>query len=104
MAHDPAEVGARVLAALAEGRRKAHADAQERSAPLAGLVADLADADLLAGKPDRGRPGRVARKLRGLGVKVSRRHVQRILDKFSGMSDSTRPNSDVSMEEGSRNG
>ncbi len=88
---DPAETGRRVLEALAGGRALAIERARERSALLAKLVAAAACRDCAAGKPSRGRAGRVARLLRGL---ASERHVKRILDAQSSASDSLRFNRD----------
>jgi len=85
MATTPDELGRRVLAALNKGRARAIRRAQERAGALAGLVLDLAHSDVLAGRPARGRAGRIARKLGG----VSERHVKRILDGFSSVSDSS---------------
>ena len=53
-----------------------------------GLVRDLAHADMCAGGLDRGRAGRIKRKLKKMGRKISERQVLRILDTFSTVSDS----------------
>lgn len=84
-------VGARVLAALDRGRAKAIAQARARGARTLALVADLAHADLLAGRSARGRPGRIARRLRGA---VSERRVREILAALYSVSDSVAQNQD----------
>jgi len=91
----PEELGLRVLAGLTAGREKAIRRAQTRAGALAALVLDLAHADMLAGRPARGRAGRVRRKLSALGRTTSERHVKRILDGLSSVSDSTRSNSNI---------
>lgn len=83
---DPAELGARVLAILARGRARRRSTQLEQSAAVIDAVLRVAAQDLALGRPARGRPGRVARKLRGM---VSERHVRRILsDLRAGASDS----------------
>lgn len=90
---DPAEVGRRVLEALAEGRRRAIAQVQNeaRRRDLLRLVAAKLRRELDRGLPARGRAGRIARELHGL---VTERHVLRILksDALFSMSDSSRYN------------
>lgn len=78
-----ADVGARVLKALAAGREKANRESKARAQQLAGTVFDLAHADQLAGKPERGRAGRIARK-----TGISERHINRILATLFSVSDS----------------
>lgn len=88
---DPADFARRVLDALAEGRRRANAQAQARRHDLEVLVAAALRRDVQLGHPTRGRPVRIAHELRGL---VSARHVLRILqsDRFSSVSDSMKYN------------
>jgi len=73
-----AELGEVVRTALDAGRAKAIHRAQARAGALAVLVLDLAHADALAGRPARGRAGRIARKL---GC-VSERRVRQILSEL----------------------
>jgi hypothetical protein len=77
-------VGRKVLAGLDRGRAIAIAQAKARSAQRVGLIVVLVNTDTQQGRPDRGRAGRIARKLGGL---ISERHVKRILDRLSRMSD-----------------
>ncbi len=77
------ETGRKVLAALNGGREKANRAAKARAVQLSAMVADLAHADMLAGRPDRGRAKRIA-----LTLGISERHAKRILDTFSCVSDS----------------
>lgn len=84
-----ADTGRKVLAALDAGRRKAIRKAKSRAAALAVRIVDLAHADMLAGRPDRGRAKRIA-----LTVGVSERHARRILDGFFSVSDSV-PDTDA---------
>lgn len=78
-------VGRKVLDGLAKARRKALENTRERVAQKQLLVVIAANADRAAGKPTRGRAGRIARKLGGA---ISERHVKRILDGLSAVSDS----------------
>lgn len=70
----------RAIEGLELGRRKAIEQAKLRAAKNAALVMNLAMIDLDAGRPVRGRAGRIARKLEGL---LTERSVKRILVKFS---------------------
>ena len=88
MSADPATVGERVLAGLAKGRRRAIEDAQARGAITRRAVRRALDVDVLEGRSERGRAGRIARRLRRQGVGISERHVRRILDTLSSVSDS----------------
>lgn len=82
---DPWETGRRVLEALDRGRARAHAASQARADALRRAVERLAADDAARGRPTRGRPARIARRLHGL---ASERHVRRILsDGFSCVSD-----------------
>ena len=83
---DPAAVGRRVLASLSKGRLKAIEMNQARSRERANLLLPLATADVLAGRPPRGRAGRLARQLRREGNTLSERQVKRILDRLSSVS------------------
>jgi hypothetical protein len=71
--------------ALDAGRAKAIAAARERALYRQQLVLDFATQDLRAGNPVRGRPVRVARKLRGL---LSQSQVRKILRALSSVRDS----------------
>lgn len=86
---DAADIGQRVLAILAAGRAAAIARARERAAGLQLAVLDELHNDCLAGKPERGRAGRIHRRLKHRH-KVSSRHVKRILDGLASVSDSPR--------------
>lgn len=88
MTTDPAELGARILAGLERGRRVALEMQKRRAEELAELVLRAERLDRAAGRPDRGRAGRIVRRLHREGVEVSERHARRILDRLSGMSDS----------------
>lgn len=78
-----ADVGERVLRAFAAGREKANQASKARSRELAAMVFNLAHLDQHAGKPRRGRPGRIARK-----IGISERHASRILATLLSVSDS----------------
>jgi hypothetical protein len=79
-----ADVGRRVLLCLDAGRNKAIAKAKRRAAGHAALIIDLAAIDARAGRPERGRAGRIARKLRGM---LSESQVHRILRALSSVRD-----------------
>jgi hypothetical protein len=86
-------VGQKVLDGLNRGRQIAIAQAQARSREHATLILDLATADVLAGKPKRGRPGRIARKLaRYPDQRLSESQVRRILRALSSVRDSLEQN------------
>ena len=76
--------GAKVLDALDKGRALAIRQNQARSAQHLATVVILFNADRQQGRPARGQAGRIARKLGGL---LSERHVKRILDRLSRVSD-----------------
>lgn len=78
------DVGERVLLGLAKGRARAIAQAKARGAARLAMIVVLANEDLQRGRPSRGRASRIARKLHGL---LSERHVKRILDRLSSVSD-----------------
>lgn len=80
-----AVVGRKVLAGLDKGRHRAIAQAKERAAFHVAKVVIHSNADFASGKPERGRAGRIARKLGGM---LSERQVKRILDRLSSVSDS----------------
>lgn len=88
MSADPATVGARVLEALARGREKAVAAAQARGATTARAVRRALDVDVLEGHGERGRAGRIARRLKRGGVKITERGVRKILERLSSGSGS----------------
>jgi len=71
------ELGQKILSAFTRGRAIAHAMAQKRGQDIREAILKLAAQDKAMGRPDRGRPGRIARRLSGL---VSQRHVSRILN------------------------
>jgi hypothetical protein len=79
---DNAALGARVRAALDAGRARAHEFQRERTDALAAAVRLLAERDIEARRPARGRAARIART----GV-ASERHVRRILDTLSNVSE-----------------
>ena len=60
------ETGRKVLAALDAGRAVAVRRAREQGVRTMALVAELVVLDARAGRPVRGRAGRIARKLRGM--------------------------------------
>jgi len=80
---DAYDTGRRVLEALERGREIARREAQERATDFRAAVERLAAEDALRFGA-RGRAGRIARRLHGIR---SERHVKRILDALSGMSD-----------------
>lgn len=88
MSADPATVE-RILAGLAKGRQKAVERAQAQGAVTARAVRRALDVDVLEGRGERGRAGRIARRLRREGVTVGERQVRRIIDTLSSMSGST---------------
>ena len=70
----------RILATLADGRRRGLERRRERSAELRDRVVRLARLDeFVAGQPDRGRAGRVARELALSGESVSESWVGKII-------------------------
>jgi hypothetical protein len=75
----------RAKAARDAGRAEAIRKARERADYHRELVVRFAADDVRAGKPDRGRPGRVMRKLRGL---LSESQVRRILRTLTSARDS----------------
>ena len=85
MSANPTDVGARVLTALDAGRAEGHRRARERAAPWHRLIRAELDSDTLRGHGARGRAARIKRRLR---LPYSERHVKRILDTFSSVSDS----------------
>lgn len=89
MSTDPATVGARVLAGLEAGRQAAIAKAQARAAVTAREVRRALDVDVLEGRPERGRAGRIARRLHRDGLRISERGVRKILERLSSGSGST---------------
>jgi hypothetical protein len=79
-----AETGAKVLAALAEGRRKRLDDEAARVAKLEREVRSAIDIDLLSGHAEWGRAGRIARRLG-----VPRRTVAKYLARLSSRANSS---------------
>ena len=76
-------IGAKVLEALARGREQRLAKRRARALELRELVERAARLDRAAGKPDRGRAGRVARRLQLTGVALSERWVREILSELT---------------------
>jgi len=84
---DPASVGRKVLAGLAKGRARLATINQQRkaeSAQRAVQIAYLSLADQQAGRPARGRAGRISRKLRG---HITERLVRKYLARLSSGAD-----------------
>lgn len=86
---DALEVGERVLAALSRGRARAIEAARARGAANELEVRRLLDLDILAGHDERGRAGRIARRMT---KPISERGVRKILDRLSSDSDSSMSN------------
>lgn len=80
---DAYDVGRTVLAALDRGREVAIRRSQQRAADVRAAVERLAAEDALR-HGDRGRAGRIARRLCGIR---SERTVKRILDRLSSVSE-----------------
>jgi hypothetical protein len=80
---DPAVIGKKVLAGLAKGRARLAIVNQQRkdqSAQWAVSIYYLALADQEAGRPTRGRAGRISRKLQGrLGERLVRKYMARLI-------------------------
>jgi hypothetical protein len=71
--------GRKVLDALAKGRQKAIAAAQAKAAMQMFVIRELAMADMLAGRSNRGRAGRIQRKLGGtLSERLVRKYLARL--------------------------
>lgn len=79
MSADPTTVGTVVLANLAEGRAVRREQQQRRAAALRELIQRAARLDRADTKPDRGRAGRISRRLRRDGIDVSERWVRKII-------------------------
>ena len=92
-----AALGVAVRRALDAGRAKRIANAKRRGAASAALVLDAAMLDVHAGRPERGRAGRIARKLKG---DLSESRVRKILRAFSNGSDSVASNGGSISAEG----
>jgi hypothetical protein len=83
-----ATVGQKVLDGLAKGRARRISKAREERAKNAMQVVILFNADRDAGRPMRGRAGRISRKLRG---ELTERYVLKIISAFRiGRADSLR--------------
>jgi hypothetical protein len=89
---DPATVGEIVLANLARGRERAIEQARERGANTERAIRRELDIDILNHGDARGRAGRITRRLARYGLRLSERHVKRILDVLSSASDSSMSN------------
>ena len=76
------DVGERVLAGFDRGRRIAIEQAQRRSRETAKLIMACLQIDVAKGKPSRGRPGRIHRRLDASGVEISESQVRRILSRI----------------------
>ena len=79
---DANEVGERVLEGYDRGRRIAIEQAQRRSRERAIAIMELLQIDVAKGKPSRGRPGRIHRRLKASGVEISESQVRRILSRI----------------------
>ena len=79
MSADPLTVGVRVLAVLARGREQRLAERRQRADELRDLVERAARLDRAAGRPDRGRAARVARRLQLDGIPITERWVLTII-------------------------
>ncbi len=97
---DPALTGQRVLDALAAGRRRAIAQARALGSQNERAVREALDVDILAGHKERGRAARIASGLRVHGCRLTRRTVQRILDRLSSVSRSKCSDPAQSVTEG----
>lgn len=86
-------LGRKVLAGLAKGRQRAIEMNQARAKARASVILTLAAADVVAGRPTRGRAGRLSRQLKRAGTGLSERHVKRLLDRLFKMSDLMAQNS-----------
>lgn len=83
----PAIVGAQVLQNLKKGRTRLRALNEERKARselVKRLIAELALTEEWRGCPQRGRAGRISRKLNGL---IGERMVQKYLEQLASGSD-----------------
>lgn len=80
-------VGRKVLAGLEKGRARAIAAAKAQAELNQALILPLLVADIEAGRPMRGRAGRLARRL---GGRLAERTVRRFLARLSSVSDSIR--------------
>jgi hypothetical protein len=89
---DPAAVGRKVLAGLERGRQIAIANKQGQSTQRASLILTLAAGDIVAGRPTRGRAGRITRQLSRAGQLLSESQVRRILRRLSCVLDSQEQN------------
>lgn len=86
----------RARAALDAGRARAIAEKRKRAAYTRSLVLETAAADHQAGRPARGRAGRVARKLNGL---VSEGQARKILRALSSARDSAGYNAEKESDQ-----
>jgi len=77
------DVAARVLEGLDRGRRHAIEQAQRRSREHAKVIMVLLQLDVAKGKPSRGRPGRIHRRLIASGVEISESQVRRIISSLT---------------------
>lgn len=87
----------RARAGLDAGRARAIEKAQKFGAYTRNLVVDLAAADVHAGRPERGRAGRIAKKLNGLAGEA---HVRKILRTLSSVRDSSGSNVGNTVDQG----
>lgn len=102
---EPADLGRRVLAGLAKGRQRAIELARERARRNERLVLEALNHDILAGHPERGRAGRIHRRLtrqfshspdgvpghapNGEPPSISLRTVRNILARLASVADSS---------------
>lgn len=84
---DSADVGRRVLEALAAGRARQLAARRLQAAELRDLVERAARIDRAEGKPERGRAGRITRRLTLAGVPITERWTRKIISEL--LSDSS---------------
>ena len=78
---DPAEIGRRVLANLDAGRARQHEQQRAQAALLEQAVLRAELLDRTEGRAERGRAGRIARRLARGGTVVTDRRVLQIIRK-----------------------
>lgn len=86
-----ASLGKKVLAGLAKGQARLMVINRERQALAAAtrrVVAEFAAVDTQEGRPQRGRPGRISRKLKRLNRQISERQVRKYMAQLISGADS----------------
>ena len=78
---DAQDVGAKVLEALADGRARRLQNQRDEFAPVYEQVRRALDADILTGKPPRGRAERISKAIHGAAAP---RQVRKILARLFG--------------------